>query len=95
MEVEEDQQSISLSCFPSSPYLPVSWREGNKRLTSDDAGVALNPPSLSHQLNVDLNLHSLTGQDIVCEVMDPEGLEGVVAMASAKVVVLSGMISKI
>ena len=94
MEIEEEQQSLSLSCYPSSPYLPVAWREGNKRLTSDDAGVVLNPPSLSHMLSIDLTVHPLTGQDIVCDVMDPEGLKGIVAMASAEVVLLSGMISK-
>lgn len=94
MEIEEKQQSLSLFCNPSSPYLPITWREGNNKLTSDDAGIVLNPPNLSHQLNIDLNIHSLTGQDIVCEVMDPEELRGVLTMASAKVVLLSGKTNK-
>lgn len=90
VEVEEGKQSFSLFCTPSSPYLPVTWREGKNTLISIDSGITLSPPNLHHNLSIDLTSHTLTGQSIVCEVKDPEGLRDVVASASTAVFLPSG-----
>lgn len=92
VDIERDQQSLSLFCIPSSSYLPVTWREGNHRLTSNDSRIMLSPPSLHHNLSIDLTSHNLTGQSIVCEVKDPEGLREVVASATIRVFLPSGML---
>jgi len=91
VEIEAGQPLLSLSCSPSSPYLPVTWREGNRSLRSNDSGLLLSPPSLHHYLSIDLDYHILTGQNIVCEVNDPEELSNIVASASAEVLLPPGM----
>jgi len=90
VDIETDQQSLSLFCTPSSSYLPVTWREGDRRLMSNDSGIMLSPPSLHHNLSIDLTSHNLTGQRIFCEIKDPEGLRDVVASAVTKVFLPSG-----
>ena len=66
------------------------WREGEKRLTDSTAGVTLTPASLYHRLRVDLTSYSLSGDDIVCEVVDPENSEVVVASANFKITLPGG-----
>ena len=57
---------------------------------SNASGIMLSPPSLHHNLSIDLTSHNLTGQRIVCEVKDPEGLRDVVASAVTRVFLPSG-----
>lgn len=88
VEVFNGQTTLKLSCTPSSPILPVIWREGQRTLVaSDTAGVVLTPDGLYHELTLDLNTFSLSGDDIVCEVVDPEDDRGVVASATIDITI--------
>lgn len=57
---------------------------------SSDTGITLSPPNLHHNLSINLTTHNLTGQNIVCEVIDPEGLRDVVASAQTTIFLPSG-----
>ena len=90
MEIDDKQSALTLTCTPSSPLLPILWREGERRLTQTTAGVNLTPTGLHHQLTLDLTSFSLTGEDIVCEVVDPEDDSDVIASATIEISVPLG-----
>lgn len=92
VEIFNGQSGLELSCIPSSPGLPVAWREGERALVaSDTSGVELIPAGLGHKLKLDLNTYSLSGDNIVCEIMDPENSSSVVASATIDVTLIEGI----
>ena len=93
MEIREGQSVLSLTCTPSSAQLSVLWREGQTRLTETTSGVTLAPASHHHQLTLNLNTFSLTGEDIVYEVLDPEDDRRVVASANIEIALPTGEVN--
>ena len=83
--IQRDQAQQVLTCTPSNSALPLVWRDGQTRLTETTAGVSLSPEDLYHQLALDLTTYSLSGNDIVCEILNPEDASQVIASDNIQV----------
>jgi hypothetical protein len=92
VEISGDQSVLTLTCTASSPLLPVLWREGEERLSTSTSGVSLTVAADRHsRLTLDLGAYTLSGEDIVCEVFDPEGDQVVAASATVEISLPGGV----